>query len=128
MLKRLSYGQEESSSASDDVFKFTVNKRGYLKVEMDGPGTTCDWDFWVNSPSSCENIDRDSSNIAYTSVITQCDDSATSSFPTLTGIKNIKVKRKSGDGIGSINVKLLECVADDAVDSACPSTKPYCTS
>src|SRR3989338_7241588 len=94
---------------------------------MNGPGTACDWDFWVNSPSLCENTDWLNS-IASSGTDIKCDDSATSTFAVLTGDKYVKVHRNSGDGTGSVNVKLVECIANNAVDAACPSAKPYCSS
>src|SRR3989338_6642684 len=65
-----------SSLVPDYIFKLAVNQRGYLITTMDGPGTTCHWDFWVNSPSLCENTDRLNS-IASSGADIKCDDSGT---------------------------------------------------
>ena len=120
-----------SSSATNDIFKFAVSKTGYLKVDMYGPydeffGTPsgCDWDFWVNADGFCGSETIYIARSDATSI--KCDDSATGQI-FVTGDKYVKVHRNLGDGSGSINVKLLECVANNALDSACPSAKPYCS-
>jgi len=110
-----------SSSVQDDIFKFTVNMQGYLIVNMDGPGTACDWDFWVNADGYCG---IETTYITRSPVEVGCDESA--SVFSVTGEKYIKVHRNTGDGLGSINVRLVECVANDAADGECPSAKPYC--
>jgi hypothetical protein len=121
-----------SNKQQNDVFEFTLNKAGYLEVDLYGTSEsdfadidfspkTCDWDFYVNAGNFCGS---ESVYIARSATNVQCDDSATGY--SLAGNSYVKVHRNSGGGSATINVQLLECVADSTLDAACPAEKSLC--
>ena len=87
-----------SQPQPNDIFKFKVNKKGYLNVNMYGPAdefgfTSCGWDFWGNADGFCGS---ETIYITKSGTDIKCDDSATGY--SLTGDRYIKVHRNSGDG------------------------------
>ncbi len=115
-----------SSTNSNDWFKIKANDNGKLIVEM--TPSAADLDLEVDKETfiggACNNLVQ---------VGTSAYGGSTKETVIVDAVKDyaywIRTFFYSGSGAtGTVTAKLVECTANNALDTACPSAKPYCTS
>jgi len=109
-----------SSTNANDWFKITTNSNGKLIVEM--TPSAADLDLEVYKGPNCGSLAS-----VGTSNLGGASKETVTTNANAGDIFWIKPYYYSNSATGSITAKLVECAANNAVDTACPAAKPYCT-
>ncbi|MBI2005397.1 MAG: hypothetical protein HYS80_01395 [Candidatus Aenigmarchaeota archaeon] len=99
-----------TSTVDEDVINVSASASGYLYVDLNGPGASCDWDFWVGQ-SACASP---GTNLFRSNTTVECDSSARSSA-RVDASQNYytTVHRNAVDGSGTLTVRLEDCYSND---------------
>ena len=108
----------------DDIFKFTLNKPGYVVATLTS----------TTAGIGIDGIAKKGTNYCSPPILCNTDGSTTSSNPTVScsfytsslGEYGYVATWGSGTGTATVTASLYECIADNAVDANCPAAKPYC--
>ena len=115
-----------SSTMQDDIFKFTLNKPGYVVATLTS----------TTAGIGIDGIAKKGTNYCSPPILCNTDGSTSSSNPTIScsfyasslGEYGYVATWGYGSGSAIVTAALYECIADNAIDSACPLDKPYCSS
>jgi len=109
----------------DDIFKFTLNKPGYVVATLTS----------TTAGIGIDGIAKKGTNYCSPPILCNTDGSTSSSNPTIScsfyasslGEYGYVATWGYGSGSAIVTAALYECIADNAVDANCPAAKPYCT-